>query len=329
MRTATAYDLECVSQCVLCGDASARPLFKIPPYGYEACRACGLTRLSPRVAQRELGRLYEDVNRQYQENPTPIEVQLANPTFAWRARRLAAYAGGRRFLEVGCGDGNFLAVLRARGWSVAGNDVGAVAGQTTLSRHGIEIETVSFEDFRLTGSFDAVGLYHVLEHLYEPRGVLREIRRALAPGGILHLQVPNIRSLDGRLGRQLWHGLSCPKHVYLYEPGHLHRLLGQEGLTIASLETYDPFHGPGTVQGTIGQAVKAAVRSLRAAGAPDRVGQPDPADGPTGRSAASAPPFLGNRRVVGRAVAAGSLALARGQALLGFGNVADVVAVAT
>ena len=102
----------------------------------------------------------------------------------------------------------------------------ASAVRAARDRHGLELQVIGFDDFRIPGgSYDAIGAYHVLEHLYEPRAVLRGIRDALSPGGVLHLQLPNIGSIDGRIGRQSWWGLRCPQHVTFYEPRHLRRLL--------------------------------------------------------------------------------------------------------
>jgi hypothetical protein len=59
----TQFALETVSTCVLCGEPSSRLLFEVPPYGYRACAACGLLRLSPRVAASDLERFYGESYR--------------------------------------------------------------------------------------------------------------------------------------------------------------------------------------------------------------------------------------------------------------------------
>ena len=60
---ATQYALETVPTCALCGEASSRLLFEVPPYGYRACTTCGLLRLSPRVAASDLERFYGESYR--------------------------------------------------------------------------------------------------------------------------------------------------------------------------------------------------------------------------------------------------------------------------
>jgi hypothetical protein len=144
---ATQFALETVPTCVLCGEPSSRLLFEVPPYGYRACTTCGLLRLSPRVAASDLERLYDESYRDvYEGNSVPRDKQLANPTFDFRARRLTRHSKGRRFLEVGCGDGSFLAVLRSHGWDVTGREVSETAAKVIRERHGIDVEVSFFED---------------------------------------------------------------------------------------------------------------------------------------------------------------------------------------
>ena len=110
-----------------------------------------------------------------------------------------------------------------------------------------------------------------------PRAVLKGIRDALNPGGVLHLQLPNIRSLDGRLGRQSWWGLRCPQHVTFYEPRHLRQLLAEEGFRVALDRDLRPVAQPGSD----GADASGRWRSARIAGHSARSrrrGNPRPCD---------------------------------------------------
>lgn len=319
----TLYRTEYVETCILCGSGSSRELFKVPPFGFRTCSGCGLVRLSPRVSAEDLSKLYDDWGReQFALVDEPLELQLLNPTFDFRAKRLAAYTPGPRLFEVGCGDGNFLAFMRSRGWVVSGSEANVAAAEAARERHAIDVHLIDFDRFHLPEvGYQVVGLYHVFEHLYDPHPVLAGIREALAPQGILHLQLPNRRSMDGRLGGRLWWGLRCPQHTFLYEPRHLRRLLFEHGFRVLSIETYDPWHSPGTMELTLRAVLK-------------RVGQRVMPSPPTRTSTAIGECATHrDRRELALAsrlspgVRAVARFLARAESRVGFGNVADVVAV--
>lgn len=84
-----------------------------------------------------------------------------------------------------------------------------------------ELENVKFPD----GYFDVITLIHVLEHLRDPVGTLREVCRILKKGGIVIMAVPNIRSLAGFLFQSYWFHLDAPRHLHHFSPASLRRLL--------------------------------------------------------------------------------------------------------
>jgi SAM-dependent methyltransferase len=139
-----------------------------------------------------------------------------------------------RVLEVGCGAGRFLRAVHAARpeLELIGTDVsrGALA---ELSRLAPELEIRPATRGALPardGEFDAVLLLDVLEHLGDPAGMLAEIRRVLAPGGVLHAHVPcegDPRSLWRWLPGQ--HGAGAWKRRF---GGHLQRFRRRELLDL-------------------------------------------------------------------------------------------------
>ena len=73
--------------------------------------------------------------------------------------------------------------------------------------------------------FDAVILWHVLEHLDHPQTTLALISRVLKPGGLLYLEVPNLTSLQSCTTGKNWFHLDLEHHLYHFSPDGLHRLL--------------------------------------------------------------------------------------------------------
>jgi SAM-dependent methyltransferase len=82
------------------------------------------------------------------------------------------------------------------------------------------------------GSLDVVTLWHVLEHLQDPRVAVRRIAGWLRPAGGLLVGVPNLDSLQARLGGPRWYHLDVPRHRTHFTARGLQRLLGDEGFSV-------------------------------------------------------------------------------------------------
>jgi SAM-dependent methyltransferase len=143
---------------------------------------------------------------------------------------------GARLLELGCADGSLLKKLRSAGWTVAGVETARGPVARARERHGLEVFHGELRDAKFPDAhFDVVIGGMVLEHLHDPLGCVREIRRILKPDGLLVLAVPNIGSIEFRVFRGWWHGLELPRHLYHFTPKTIRRLLGAGGFSTAGL----------------------------------------------------------------------------------------------
>src|SRR6202142_1151262 len=97
---------------------------------------------------------------------------------------------GKRMLEIGSGTGYLLSLLRDRGADVIGIEPGP-QGDNTETRFGIKTVRGYFPSNQISGNFDVVIAYGVLEHLSNAGGLLREIKKQLTSQGIVILAVPN------------------------------------------------------------------------------------------------------------------------------------------
>lgn len=123
---------------------------------------------------------------------------------------------GARLLEVGCGNGRTLVVLRSLGWQVEGVDVDPVALQYASSQ-GLETRCGHLLDLRYEAdTFDVIMMHHVIEHLHEPITFLQECHRILKPGGRLLMITPNVDGLGHGIFGANWYPLDPPRHLYLY-----------------------------------------------------------------------------------------------------------------
>src|SRR5262249_52465610 len=152
-----------------------------------ACGDCGLVFIDP-VPDEAI-----DAASYGPEYYEPWQGAQTGPRRRMWSRRLALL-GRRRargtLLDVGCGDGHFLAAARAAGWRVDGIEFSPEGARRAAARIG---RPVAVGDLALTGHlqgpFDVVTLWHVLEHLIHPRAMLEAARTRLAPEGLLVVAV--------------------------------------------------------------------------------------------------------------------------------------------
>jgi SAM-dependent methyltransferase len=157
-------------------------------------------------------------------------------------RHLPARPGGR-LLDVGSGNGLFLAQMRELGWNAEGvePDPAAVATTREAGLRVTEGLLADIDDADRAGTFDAVTLSHVIEHMHEPARELAHIRRLLGPGGLLWIATPNLDALGYRKFGRDWLGLDPPRHLVLFTPASLDRLLRDAGFATQPTPVPAPF----------------------------------------------------------------------------------------
>jgi 2-polyprenyl-3-methyl-5-hydroxy-6-metoxy-1,4-benzoquinol methylase len=145
-----------------------------------------------------------------------------------------------RLLDAGAGRGRFVAAARHAGYDALGIEP-AVRGPAPPQVERVGIEDAGIEP----GSVDVVTLWHVLEHLDQPAAALDRIASWLRPGGGLVVGVPNLASLQSRIGGERWYHLDVPRHRVHFTPDGLHALLRSRGFTVQAtrhtLLEHNPF----------------------------------------------------------------------------------------
>ena len=159
---------------------------------------------------------------------------------AFDAQRLALLgtlvAPPARLLDAGAGQGRFVAAARAAGYAATGIEPSR-RGLARARARGVSLIPATIDTAPIpAGSLDAVTLWHVLEHTEDPAAALQRIAGWLVPGGVLLVAVPNLASLQARIGGPRWFHLDVPRHRTHFTPAGLDRLLRSQGLEPVSVQ---------------------------------------------------------------------------------------------
>lgn len=135
---------------------------------------------------------------------------------------------GARLLDVGCGNGEFLARMSELGFSVYGQDLDGDAVRVATER-GLRVLHGPLRRDAFDAPFDAITLNHVIEHVHDPKELLRTCRALLAPGGTLWLATPNAESRGFQRYGAHWVGLDVPRHLLVFSERALWDCLASAG----------------------------------------------------------------------------------------------------
>jgi SAM-dependent methyltransferase len=158
-------------------------------------------------------------------------------TLAAKRKLVLKYTGLQtgNLLDTGCGTGAFLQAMKNAGWQVTGLEPDAGARNKAKALYGIE-PLPSDALFQLSESFfNAITLWHVLEHVHDLHGYLARFRKLLAPGGRLIIAVPNYTSADAVHYREYWAACDVPRHLYHFSPSAMQQLAARHGFTLKTI----------------------------------------------------------------------------------------------
>lgn len=244
-----------VQSCPICGEKSFSKVYKAPYFRGDneqfqivECQSCKLWLTSPRPADDELAPYYE--TGEYISHNNKKEGLID-----WLYHLVRSYSLGKKLglinklnlskgtlLDYGAGTGHFLKAARENGWQVEGVEPSAEARQVATIENDLLLADP--DHFQWTGAYQAITLWHVLEHLPKLQEHMRNFSAVLAPGGTLVIAVPNHESADSKFYGASWAALDVPLHLYHFKKANLRELAEQHGLHLEEIRNmpFDSFY---------------------------------------------------------------------------------------
>jgi 2-polyprenyl-3-methyl-5-hydroxy-6-metoxy-1,4-benzoquinol methylase len=137
-----------------------------------------------------------------------------------------------KILDLGAGIGAFLNSMKGKRWDVTGIEPDEGARQQAKNLFNLELSDTGLFNRLQPQSFDAITLWHVLEHVHQLHSYIEQLKALLKPNGKIFIAVPNYNSLDGSIYKLHWAAYDVPRHLYHFTPKAMDVLIKKHGLNI-------------------------------------------------------------------------------------------------
>lgn len=209
-------------KCNLCNSKDYGQLFsagdtnltKQGMFNVVRCRDCSLVYINPRPIKESMAQFYPD-NYYKLESSYLLEDKQNKKKMIRNCRDIERLKKKGKILDIGCGRGDFLIYMQSRGWETYGIEISEVVWRYAREVQGLNVFYGELLQANFPANyFDAVRLWHVLEHVRNPKEILQEANRILKREGLLIISVPNIGSLEAKIFKEKWYALDLPRHLY-------------------------------------------------------------------------------------------------------------------
>lgn len=208
------------------------------------CSQCGFVFTREYPDAHDIGKYYE--TEDYISHDDRAEGVLnkiyrsARKVMLHRKKRSVENATGYkngRILDIGCGTGYFAGTMKKGGWDVTGIEPNKKARDFGSRLFAIDVLSPDEISDLPDGSFDAVTMWHVLEHLNDPFKYAAEILRLLKPDGLFLAAVPNCSSYDAEYYGKFWAAYDVPRHIWHFTTDTFRIFAEKTGFRISGIRT--------------------------------------------------------------------------------------------
>lgn len=231
--------LEEVAKCPVCEGVTFVPHLECTDFTVthesfpvKHCATCGVGMTSPRPTEPDAARYYKSEKYISHTGSSrglfdSLYFFIRSFTTRWKYSLVKPYLKKAGLLDYGCGTGAFLREVAKHGHVVYG-----VEPSIEARKNVGDLPTVtSIEELPAT-SFDVITLWHVLEHVYDLRSTIQQLRARLTENGVLFIAVPNHESEDAKHYGKYWAGYDVPRHIWHFTKSSMAVFLQKEGFSL-------------------------------------------------------------------------------------------------
>ena len=216
-------------------------------YTISECVECEIAMTHPLPSDDELTKLYSSGNYRTSKGKRfgPLIESLIHLGRIRKRRRINQFTKPGKILDIGCGRGLFLDVMRRGGWSTVGTELNEETASYAIKVYDLKILSGGIIQHQLPAeSLNAININQVLEHLKNPHEVIEECHRLLRKGGVLIISVPDLRSPQFTIGKENWFLLDLPFHLFHFTEEGLSRLLQKNKFKVKRIKRFSLEYNP-------------------------------------------------------------------------------------
>ncbi|MBX3164760.1 MAG: class I SAM-dependent methyltransferase [Bacteroidetes bacterium] len=241
-------------KCPLCGHSKFQPFLSCKDYTVSneafqivSCENCSFKFTNPIPELSQIGNYYKSEDYISHSNTKKGLISklyhfVRNYTLKQKLSLVSNHVPHGTILDYGCGTGMFLNICQNNGWKTLGiePDEGA---RKIASEMGLEVVSDKSQISKAK-KFNAITLWHVLEHVYDLNETLTFFSEQLEQNGVLIIAVPNHKSYDAKLYKEFWAAYDVPRHLYHFEKKTMGQLLLKFGFTLVETKPmkFDSFY---------------------------------------------------------------------------------------
>jgi 2-polyprenyl-3-methyl-5-hydroxy-6-metoxy-1,4-benzoquinol methylase len=225
--------------CPICGSPKKNCLYNFESgLGIASCGECSFVFTSPRLTSDERKKIYESVYFGDEEENLSLNYLKNAPLFRHDAKERCDILGkylseGASVLEIGSAAGFFLKECSERGYNSVGLEISAEMCEYAKKELNVNCINADIDNCHLPSErYNAVALWHVLEHMESPLEKLKRLKEIITENGFLFITVPNILSGHAKKNGKLWHHLQPELHLSHFSPASISKILTISGYKI-------------------------------------------------------------------------------------------------
>ncbi len=231
-----------IDKCLVCGSDSFEPFLVCNDYTVSqenfnivSCKSCGFKFTNPRPENSVIGDYYKAEEYVSHSNTTKGVVNklyhsVRNYTLKQKLKLISSYVSRGTMLDYGCGTGMFLNVCKNDGWETYGMEPDDNARKMSIEK-GLDVfsDKDKVSDRIADKKFNAITLWHVLEHVTDMEATLSFFKSKLNNDGVLIIAVPNHVSYDAQYYKEFWAAYDVPRHLHHFDINSMTSLVEKAG----------------------------------------------------------------------------------------------------